>query len=192
VPLAYCIPEEFSHLIQTLHLHGIEVKTLRGDHECMVERYRFKDADFASRPYEGRQRVECTVETFHQQLVLRHGTFIVRPDQRTVRVIVHLLEPESPDSFVRWGFFNAFFERKEYAEPYIMEPTARKMMQRDPALREEFYKKLEEDEEFRNDPSARLEFFYQRSPYVDVSEKVYPITRIVDQLSFARLTSSLS
>jgi hypothetical protein len=191
-PLAYCIPEQFGRLVHKLELHGIEVKTLRGDHECRVERYRFKNATFTSRPYEGRQLVECTVEAFHQEIVLPHGTFIVQPAQRTVRVIVHLLEPESPDSFVRWGFFNAFFERKEYAEPYIMEPTAREMMQRDPALREEFYRKLEEDEDFRNNPAARLEFFYRRSPYVDAVENVYPIMRIVDQLAVARLSHSLT
>jgi hypothetical protein len=107
-------------------------------------------------------------------------------------VLAHLLEPDSPDSFVRWGFFNAFFERKEYAEPYIMEPIAREMVQKDAALREEFYKKLHEDESFRNDPAARLEFFYRRSPYFDAAERVYPIMRVVDPQVFARLSQSLS
>ena len=189
VPSAYCIPEQFSDLIERLRLHGIEVKTLAEARECSVQRCKFLDVTFAPKPYEGRQLVDCTVERFEEHVVLPSGTFIVRCAQRTVRVIANLLEPESPDSFVSWGFFNAFFERKEYAEPYIMEPIAREMIQRDRELRETFYRKLEEDELFRNDPAARLDFFYQRSPYFDKAERVYPVMRIVDPLAFARLTS---
>jgi murein tripeptide amidase MpaA len=192
IPVAYCIPEQFSPLIERLYLHGIEVQTLNGDHTCTVERYRFKQVSFATRPYEGRQLVDCGVERFEEHLVLPHGTYCVPSAQRTVRVIANLLEPESPDSYVHWGFFNAFFERKEFAEPYVMEPIAREMMQADRELREQFYRKLDEDELFRNDPVARLDFFYQRSVYFDTAERVYPIMRIVDPLAFARLSNSLS
>lgn len=192
LPLAYCIPEEFTNLAYKLQLHGVEVETLQGNHDCLVERYRFTDVTFAEKSYEGRHQVEIIVEKFQEQRTLPHGIFIVPTAQRTVRVLAHLLEPDSPDSFVRWGFFNAFFERKEYAEPYIMEPIAREMVQKDAALREEFYKKLHEDESFRNDPAARLEFFYRRSPYFDAAERVYPIMRVVDPQVFARLSQSLS
>jgi hypothetical protein len=192
VPVAYCIPEQFGAIVERLSLHGIDVETLTGNHPCMVERYRFKKVSFAARPYEGRQLVECTVERFEEHEILPHGMFIVPSEQRTVRVIANLLEPDSPDSFLRWGFFNAFFERKEYAEPYIMEPIAREMMRMDRELREEFYKKLDEDEIFRNDPVARLDFFYQRSRYRDIAERVYPIMSIIDPLAFARLSHALS
>ena len=74
------------------------------------------------------------------------GTLIVYTNQRAIRVIINLLEPEAPDSFVSWGFLNAFFERKEYAEAYVMEPYAKQMMKDDSSLRTEFYKKLDEDE----------------------------------------------
>jgi hypothetical protein len=59
-----------------------------------------------------------------------------------------------------------------------MEPIARKMLEEDPKLREEFEAKLAEDEEFKNDPGARLNFFYERSPYVDRVERVYPVLRL--------------
>lgn len=192
LPFAYCIPEEFTHLAYKLQLHGIEVETLNGSLECSVERYRFGNVVFAEKPYEGRQQVNFAVESFQEKRTLPHGIFIVPVAQRSARVLAYLLEPDSPDSFARWGFFNAFFERKEYAEPYIMEPIAQDMMQKDPLLREEFYKKINDDEAFRDDPTARLEFFYRRSPYFDTAECVYPILRIVDPAVFERLTHSLS
>ena len=73
-----------------------------------------------------------------------------------------------------------------------MEPIASEMIQKDKNLREEFYSRLERDEEFKNDPVARLEFFYLRSAYVDTVENVYPIMRITEPLVFARISHSLS
>ena len=40
----------------------------------------------------------------------------------------HLLEPQGPDSFVAWGFFDAIFEQKEYGEDYVVEKLARDML----------------------------------------------------------------
>jgi len=178
VPFAYAIPREFSHLLEILVLHGIETKSLREAETLNVERYRFTDVKSAPRPYEGRQRVTCNVETFTEHVVLPAGTHIIYTQQRTLRVILHLLEPQSPDSFVSWGFFNAFLERKEYAEPYIMEPIAKKMLEDDPKLREEFEERLASDEAFAKEPAGRLDFFYQRSPYFDKGERVYPVFRV--------------
>ncbi|MBX2991080.1 MAG: M14 family metallopeptidase [Bacteroidetes bacterium] len=178
VPFAYAIPREFSHLADILRLHGVEVHAMRDGETLEVELYKFIEVEFASKPYEGRQRVECGVDTFIETVFLPPGTFIVYTQQRTLRLIMHLLEPQGPDSFVSWGFFNAFFERKEYAEPYIMEPIAKKMLDGDPELRREFEEKLEKDAEFAADPAARLNFFYERSPYFDTCERVYPFMRI--------------
>lgn len=178
VPFAYAIPKEFSHLVEILKLHGIDAKELSEGETLKVERYRFVDVEFASRPYEGRQRVECNVEKIAEKILLPAGTFVVYTQQRTLRVIMHLLEPQSPDSFVSWGFFNAFFERKEYAEPYIMEPIAQKMLEDDPKLHEQFVAKLARSKTFRKDPGLRLNFFYERSPYFDKGERVYPIVRL--------------
>jgi hypothetical protein len=178
VPFAYAIPKEFASLVEILTLHGIEIKAMSDGETLTVERYRFVGAEFAGRPYEGRQRVTTKVEAFTEETFLPEGTFIVYTQQRTLRVIMHLLEPQSPDSFVSWGFFNAFFERKEYAEPYIMEPIARTMLKDDAKLREEFFEKVAGDEAFGSNPLRRLDFFYECSPHFDQVERVYPIMRV--------------
>lgn len=53
------------------------------------------------------------------------GDYFISTNQRLVPLIVFLLEPKSPDSFLSWGFFNQIFERKEYFEFYSMEPIAK-------------------------------------------------------------------
>jgi hypothetical protein len=100
-------------------------------------------------------------------------------NQRTARVIAHLLEPNASDALVKWGFFDAIFEQKEYAEMYLLERTAREMLQKDPELKKEFEKKVQSDSTFANDPQARLYFFYQRSAYWDKKINVYPVGKIM-------------
>ncbi len=60
-----------------------------------------------------------------------------------------------------------------------MEPYAKKMLKEDPQLKSEFYKKLNDDESFRNNAGERLDFFYKRSPFYDKVENVYPVLRIL-------------
>jgi hypothetical protein len=53
------------------------------------------------------------------------------------------------------------------------------MLANDPALRQEFEQLLAQDEEFAASPSARLRFFYKRSPYWDPQMNLYPVGRII-------------
>jgi murein tripeptide amidase MpaA len=181
VPKAYLIPQEFQNIIKVLDYHQIKYSQLQSIKKFKIERYRFSDVKFAPRPYEGRQLPSFNTKCFEEVVTLPKGTYFVPTNQRSLRVIVNLLEPDASDSFVHWGFFNAFFERKEYAEAYVMEPYAKIMIENNQALRNEFYKRLESDEKFRNDPLGRLDFFYRNSPFFDQGENVYPILRLIDE-----------
>lgn len=183
VPRAYLIPKEFSYLVDIMTLHGIKHEVLPAPEQFFVEKYKFTNDEFFPRPYEGRQQARFNLVPFDEKVMLPKGTFMIRTNQRTLRVIVNLLEPMAPDSFVRWGFFNSFFERKEYAEAYVMEPIAKRMLAENSKLREEFKNRIAVDEEFRNDPTERLDFFYRNSQYFDKSEKVYPIMRANEIIS---------
>lgn len=179
IPAAYLIPPQFSQVIEIINTHQIKFNLVKAKRILKVQRYKFEKVQFASRPYEGRQLPSFTCSAFNETAEIEAGSLIVYTNQRALRVIVNLLEPEAPDSFVNWGFFNAFFERKEYAEAYVMEPYAKQMIKDDSLLRTEFYKKLNEDESFKNNSGKRLDFFYKRSPFYDKEENVYPILRLM-------------
>jgi len=102
-------------------------------------------------------------------------------NQRAARVAAHVLEPEAPDAYVAWGFFDAIFEQKEYTETYVMEAMAREMLASDRALREAFHRKVAEDTVFARDPRAILNWFYERTPYWDDRKDVYPVGRLFDR-----------
>ena len=178
IPFAYIIPKEFNEAVRVLKLHGVKVKQLSADTKLAVEKITFTTADFAPRPYEGRQRVEYSVSKTEEEILFEKGTYVVLSAQRAIKVIAYLLEPESEDSFMSWGYFNIFLERKEYAEAYVFEPIAQKMLDENPELAKEFNKRLE-DGNFASSPGERLDFFYRRSPYFDERENVYPVFRAV-------------
>ena len=182
LPAAYIIPQEFKNIIRRIKLHGVEVEELNESRMLTVEKYQISDYRFAEKPYEGRQRVSVNCEVLTEQLSFPKGTFIIKTKQRGIRIIANLLEPEAPDSFLSWGFFNAFLERKEYAEDFVMEPLAQKMLKDNANLKNEFVKKLKDDEGFRNNPLERLDYFYRRSNYFDRRENIYPIFRLIEKI----------
>ena len=121
LPFAYLIPPEWSALVERIRLHGIRVDQMKEAKQLPVTRYKFKDIKFAASPYEGHQGVTCKYDAILLTETIPSGTFVIYTRQRTARVLGHLLEPKSGDSFLRWGFMNAIFERKEYFEDYVME-----------------------------------------------------------------------
>ena len=90
-----------------------------------------------------------------------------------------MLEPEDRDSLLAWNFFPEILQRTEYVEGYAIAPLADRMLASDPKLREAFEKKLESDPKFAADGEARLERFYERTPYYDERYLLYPIGREV-------------
>jgi hypothetical protein len=179
VPAAYFIPKEWTFVAQKLADHGIVLERLKRDTVLEVESYRFTDVQFRARPYEGRQIPSYKATAFVERRDLPAGTLVVRPRQRAGKVAVHLLEPRGPDSFAAWGYFNAVFEQKEYAEAYVMEEIGARLLAQDPALRRDYEQKVREDTVFAARPSARLNWLYQRSPWGDPGLNVYPVARLL-------------
>jgi hypothetical protein len=174
-PVAYLVPPQWTDVIDVLRAHGLTLRRLTAPLTAPVDGYRLSDPRWQERPFEGRHPLTCAVERLTSQVrTFPAGTVVVPMRQRDAAVAVHLLEPQGPDSFAAWGFFDAIFEQKEYAEPYVMERLARDMLDRDPALRAEFEKALA-DPEFAASPRRRLDFFFRRSPYWDDTIGLYPV-----------------
>ena len=57
------------------------------------------------------------------------------------------------------------------------------MVASDPTVKEEFEKKLAADPVFAASARARLNFFYERTPYHDDRLNVYPVGRIFERVA---------
>jgi hypothetical protein len=176
-PVAYRVPAAWSDVIARLGAHGVEMTVHPQSETADVEMYRLGEPRFADELYEGRLRVEADVEAFRTHETFPAFSVRVPVDQPLGVLVALLLEPDSPDSFFQWGFFNQIFQRTEYAESYVLEPLAEQMLADDPELRVAFEKRLAEDEEFAASPRQRLYWFYERSPLIDDRWRVYPVAR---------------
>ncbi len=177
-PLYYIVPPQWREVIEVLEAHGLKLDRTAGPIELEVESYRFTDVAFPPGPFEGHFLPKFKAELITGKRIFPARSVVVPLEQELAKLAINLLEPEAPDSLLAWGFFNAIFEQKEYAESYILEGLAREMMEKDPKLREEFEERLANDAEFAASPDARLNFFYQRSPYLDPYMNLYPVGRV--------------
>jgi hypothetical protein len=178
-PTYYIIPPQWRSVIEVLDLHGIRYERILNDQEYDVETYRFTEPKWAAGSFENRITLTAKKTLVKEKIKYPRGSVLIPMDQPAANVVIHLLEPDSPDSLLYWGFFNAIFEQKEYGESYMIEKIAPDLLDKDPDLKRRFELKLK-DPEFAKNSSARLRFLYENSPYY-TSQKVgfYPVGRIV-------------
>jgi Zinc carboxypeptidase len=181
-PLSYVVPPQWQKVIEVLALHGLRLQRLAEPATLEVESYRFTEVRWSQGSFEGRVPVSQKNQPVRERRTYPAGTVVVPMAQAASRVALFLLEPDSPDSFVSWGFFNSIFEQKEYGEGYVLEKLAREMLSKDEALRKEFERRLATDQKFAASPRDRLRFFYERSPYWDRELNLYPVGRVTAPL----------
>jgi hypothetical protein len=179
-PHEYIIPPALAHDIGAkLAGHGIHIEEVRHARSGVpAEVFRAREIHFANAPLEGRFRATYIGAWAMETHDIPAGSLSVPVNQRLSRLVLTLLEPQAPDSYAAWGFFNAFLEQKEYMEPYVAEQIARDMLKDNPGLEGEFKQKLASDAVFAADPRARLSFFLQRHSSWDERYNMYPIIRV--------------
>jgi len=179
LPEAYLVPVEWTAVINRLKWHGIQYEVLGQSVDIEVEQYVFSEVNWQQRPYEGRHRIrDFSMEKRLQTVTYPAGSVKVPIAQPLVRLIAHLLEPEGDGSLLEWGFFNGIFEQKEYAETYVMEPLAQRMLDSIPGLRDTYEAKKLADPEFARNSWAQLNWFYRQTPWWDEKYMVYPVGRL--------------
>ena len=183
----YVVPCEWAQEIGArLGLHGITCEPVRApSREVRAEAFRATRTQFAAAPFEGRMRLSLSGGWQRESHDVAAGALFVPIAQPRARLVMHLLEPQAPDSYAAWGFFNACFEQKEYLEPYVAEQIARGMLAQNPALQAQFERRLKEDVAFARDPQARLDFFLRRHASWDTQLNLYPVLRVDELLAAA-------
>lgn len=176
-PAAYWVPATHPEVIALLRLHGVQMETLSAPRTVGVEMLRLKDVK-AGRFNEGRVTMTGAIDARERHdEVYPTGSVRVSTDQPLGEFVMLLLEPESEDSLFGWGFFAEIAQRTEYIEGYAVAPMAERMLAADPALKAAFDAKLAADPAFAADAEARLQWFYERTPYSDGRYLLYPVGR---------------
>ena len=177
-PAAYWVPSYRTDIIERLAIHGIRMDTVSEPRAVIVEMLRLEDPRLATRANEGHVAVAISGVTPERKTwTFPTGSVRVPTDQPLGDIVVLLLEPQSSESFFAWGFFPEVLSRVEYIEGYAIAPLAERMLAADPALKAEFEAKLAAEPAFAADGDARLQWFYERTPFYDDHYRIYPVGR---------------
>ena len=179
-PAAYAIPAQWTKVIARLKTHGIAYRRLDCPVSVEATGYQLDNPKWSNQPFESHLMLrDVQAHPIARRETLSPGSVIVPMDQPSANLAMELLEPDAPDSLLRWGMLDAIFETKEYGEPRVLEKLARDMLAQDPALKAEFEQKLKSNASFAANSQARLSFFFQRSPWFAAQKVgIYPVLRL--------------
>jgi hypothetical protein len=178
-PAGYIVPAAWTSVIDLLKAHAIRSELIATPSPGEFTWTRFQNVQFAPMPFEGRFPVRAfeTVET-RREGIIPAGSVWVPVAQPAGKLAMHILEPDAPDSAVRWGFIQSVFEQKEYFSDYVFVPYAEAMLAADATLRKEFEQAVATDPSLKSNARARLTWLYRRSPYQEPDKDIYPVLRL--------------
>ncbi|WP_096348757.1 M14 family metallopeptidase [Sphingomonas jeddahensis] len=176
LPKAWWVPPGYTDVVERLALHGIRHDRLDTPRTLDLDHVRFI-APTLKTPSEGRVPVQAQFVHESRKAVLPAGSVRVPSDQPLGLLAAALLEPESQDSFLAWGFFNGALQLEPGTDDFVLAAWGERALANDPALKVAFERKVASDQAFASDPAARLAWFRDRLLPADPYALRYPILR---------------
>ncbi|TBV25450.1 hypothetical protein DMZ43_10900 [Meridianimaribacter sp. CL38] len=179
IPSAYIIPQGWWKVIELLKLNHVEMRQFENDTTITVESYEIESYESRKMPYEGHyQHYNTKVTKTEQQVKFLKGDYIINTHQNAFRYLMETLEPEAPDSFFNWNFFDTILQQKEGFSPYVWEDIAKELLDKNPDLKTEFEQKKQTDTNFKNNWYAQLDWLHKQSDYYEKAHLQYPVYRL--------------
>lgn len=172
----YIIPKAWKPVIERLAANGVRIDTLQKAEERRVYVAHIDSSETLREPYEGHYLHYNTHVTWTSRtLVFEAGDYIIYPDARTENFLMQVLEPEAPDSYFNWNFFDAVLQQKEWFSSYVFEDIAAQLLLDYPHLKKMLEEKKKSDPAFAASAFEQLYFVYRHSHYFETGYMRYPV-----------------
>ncbi|MAL23689.1 MAG: hypothetical protein CMP05_00635 [Xanthomarina sp.] len=179
VPKAYVVPQGWHDVVELLKLNQVQMKRFEKDTTLTVTSYKIAGFETRKNAYEGHYpHYNTTINASVENITFRKGDYYIATNQPAKRYLLETLEPQAPDSFFNWNFFDTILQQKEGFSPYVFEDTAKVMLDNNDQLRTEFQKKKENDKDFSANWYMQLNWLYQQSIHAEKTYMQYPIYKI--------------
>jgi hypothetical protein len=180
IPKAYIIPKEWHRIIELLKLNQVAMQQLQTAQTIKVESYRISSYETQKNSFEGHYPHNNTqLDSSMEEHNFSPGDYLIEVNQPAIRYLLETLEPQAPDSFFNWNFFDSILQQKEHFSPYVFEDIAAQMLKDNPQLKQEFKHKQQNDQAFNENWYAQLDWLHKRSPHYEKSHMQYPIYRVL-------------
>lgn len=178
-PQAYILPRGWHKVLQRLQWNGVQFRKLERDTDILATVYTIGTFETVKTPYEGHYLHKDVHYTAKRQMVHGYkGDYIIPTDQPAKRYLLETLEPDAPDAFFAWGFFDAILQQKEGFSDYVFEDLAAGWLKLHPEIEQALRLKRASDTSFARDGDAQLEFVYEQTEYFEPEYRRYPVFRI--------------
>ncbi|MGC4058225.1 MAG: M14 family zinc carboxypeptidase [Chitinophagaceae bacterium] len=178
-PQYYVLPQGWQEVALRLRINGVDMIPLEQDTLMELTVYRIRDYETVKKPFEGHYlHTKVMFSKTTEQVQCLKGDFLIPLQQTAKRYLVETLEPDAPDAFFAWNYFDAILQQKEHFSDYVFEDEAAQLIRQNPELLKTLEQKRKDDPKFAADGHVQLEFIYQHSRYQEPEYMRYPVFRI--------------
>jgi hypothetical protein len=114
-PSVYIFSERDRAVAELLARHGALVERFAEPWSGTVESFSIREAAVAAQPFQGRRLIRLEGAFRPEAKRFKAGDFVVRTAQPLGVLLFNMLEPESLDGAIAWGFFGTSFTAGESA-----------------------------------------------------------------------------
>lgn len=181
-PVAYILPKAWEHVVARLELNGVRMQQLTAAVEVPVESYFI--GEFTNREaWEGHYyHSKVKVSQKVHKRTFQKGDYVIYVNQDANRYIVETLEPQAPDSWFAWNFFDPILMQKEGFSAYVFEDLAEKFLQENPSIRQALEMKKAAEPDFAANAALQLNWVYKQSPWYEPTHRRYPVARLMENV----------
>ena len=179
IPEAYVIPQGWWNVIDLLKLNQVTMVAFDRDTLISVERYKIDTYQTRTQAYEGHYlHFNTKVVSTSQDVLFRKGDYYIPTNQHAFRYLLETLEPQAPDSFFNWNFFDTILQQKEGFSPYAWEDMASELLFTNTELNIAFESKKNAEPNFANNWYAQLDWLHKHSASYELAHLNYPVYRV--------------
>ena len=180
IPEAYIISKGNWKIINQLDINKIEYQEINTDTLISVEIYHIEDYQTVKKPFEGHYlHYNTNISKKTEKLNFHKGDIFISTKQNGIRYLMETLEPEAPDSFFNWNFFDTILQKKEGFSPYVFEDVALDILKDNPKLKSDFEQLKKEDQDFSKNWYEQLSYIFKNSAYASKVFMKYPVYRVL-------------
>jgi hypothetical protein len=179
VPRAYVVSSAYPEIVEMLKRNEVFVKRNSVDTQIAMRVSYIVDYKTVSRPYESHYlHYDVKVKDTILVLKISAGDYIVPVRKEWAALLINVLEPQAPDSYFAWNFFDGILQQKEGFSDYVFEDYAAEFLKNNPLKRAEFEEKKRTNPEFKASAWSQLQWIYQQTNLYEPTHNRYPVFRL--------------
>ena len=179
VPMAYIVSAAYPEIVDMLKRNDVYVKRNSVDTVLNLRVSYILDYKTVNRPYESHYlHYDIHVRDTIIPMKISAGDYIIPLRKETYALLVNVLEPQAPDSYFAWNYFDGILQQKEGFSDYVFEDYAADWLNKNPNKKNEFESMKKQDEAFAKNAWAQLQWIYQQTELYEPTHNRYPVYRL--------------